>query len=66
MSNSIKLNIGCASRPLSGYVNIDLDTLEEIKEGAAVSAQSKMQAVVSALANVSGVKLRRTAHSLSL
>jgi len=27
----IKLNLGCASRPLSGYVNIDLDTLEEIK-----------------------------------
>tara|TARA_R110002153_G_scaffold20089_9_gene68306 strand:- start:6498 stop:7112 length:615 start_codon:yes stop_codon:yes gene_type:complete len=32
MSDEIKLNIGCASRPLSGYVNIDLDTLEEIKE----------------------------------
>ena len=32
MDNEIKLNIGCASRPLEGYVNIDLDTLEEIKE----------------------------------
>lgn len=28
---AIRLNLGCASRPLSGYVNIDLDTLEEIK-----------------------------------
>lgn len=27
----IKLNIGCASRPLLGYINIDLDTLEEMK-----------------------------------
>lgn len=27
----IKLNLGCASRPLSGYVNIDLDTIEEIR-----------------------------------
>lgn len=32
MENEIRLNIGCASRPLSGYVNIDLDTLEQIKE----------------------------------
>ncbi len=28
----IKLNIGCASRPLSAYVNIDMDSLEEIKK----------------------------------
>lgn len=27
----IKLNLGCASRPLPGFVNIDLDTLDEIK-----------------------------------
>ena len=27
----IKLNLGCASRPLDGYVNIDLDTIEEIR-----------------------------------
>src|SRR3990167_10551737 len=27
----IKLNIGCASRPLPNYVNIDLDSLETIK-----------------------------------
>lgn len=30
-TKKIKLNYGCASRPLKGYVNIDLDTLEEIK-----------------------------------
>lgn len=28
----IKLNLGCASRLLEGYVNIDQDTLEDIKE----------------------------------
>jgi predicted SAM-dependent methyltransferase len=28
----IKLNLGCASRPLEGYVNIDIDTIEEIRE----------------------------------
>jgi SAM-dependent methyltransferase len=28
----IKLNLGCASRPLLGYVNIDLDTIEEIRD----------------------------------
>ncbi|MFZ2951329.1 MAG: methyltransferase domain-containing protein [Desulfuromonadaceae bacterium] len=27
----IKLNIGCAGRPLPGYINIDMDTLDEIK-----------------------------------
>lgn len=30
-SKKIRLNLGCASRPLQGYVNIDLDTLDEIK-----------------------------------
>lgn len=28
----IKLNLGCASRPLQGYINIDLDTIEEMKQ----------------------------------
>jgi ubiquinone/menaquinone biosynthesis C-methylase UbiE len=28
----IKLNLGCASRPLEGYVNIDLDTREQMLE----------------------------------
>ncbi len=28
----IKLNLGCAGRPLPGYINIDLDSLEEIKK----------------------------------
>ena len=28
----IKLNLGCGGRPLSGYINIDLDTLEELKD----------------------------------
>jgi len=27
----IKLNLGCASRPLSGYINVDMDSLEDIK-----------------------------------
>jgi len=27
----IKLNLGCASRPLEGYVNIDMDSLEDMK-----------------------------------
>ncbi len=27
----VRLNLGCASRPLPGYINIDLDTLDEIK-----------------------------------
>lgn len=30
-AEDIKLNLGCASRPLPGYINIDLDTLEEMK-----------------------------------
>ena len=28
----IKLNLGCASRFLEGYINIDLDSIEEIKK----------------------------------
>lgn len=28
----IRLNLGCASRPMPGYINIDLDTVEEMKE----------------------------------
>jgi len=31
LPEDIKLNLGCASRLLPGYVNIDLDTLEEMK-----------------------------------
>ena len=30
-NNELKLNLGCASRPLPGYINIDLDTLDEMK-----------------------------------
>jgi ubiquinone/menaquinone biosynthesis C-methylase UbiE len=30
--SEIRLNLGCASRPLAGYVNIDVDTLEQIRE----------------------------------
>lgn len=30
-SEGIRLNLGCASRPLPGYINIDLDTVEEMK-----------------------------------
>ena len=29
--NEIRLNLGCASRLLSGYINVDLDSIEEIK-----------------------------------
>jgi predicted SAM-dependent methyltransferase len=32
VEKEIRLNLGCASRPLPGYINIDLDTLEEIRE----------------------------------
>jgi predicted SAM-dependent methyltransferase len=28
----IKLNIGCGGRPLKGYINVDMDTLEEIRD----------------------------------
>lgn len=27
----LRLNLGCAARPLEGYVNIDLDTIEQIR-----------------------------------
>ena len=27
----IKINLGCGGRPLPGYINIDLDTLDELK-----------------------------------
>jgi predicted SAM-dependent methyltransferase len=30
--SSIRLNLGCASRPIPGYINIDVDTLDEIKK----------------------------------
>jgi predicted SAM-dependent methyltransferase len=29
---AVRLNIGCASRPLPGYINVDMDSLEAIKE----------------------------------
>ena len=29
--SEIKLNIGCGGRPLEGYINIDMDTTEELK-----------------------------------
>jgi predicted SAM-dependent methyltransferase len=29
--NEIRLNLGCGGRPLPGYVNVDKDTLEELK-----------------------------------
>ena len=32
MSKALKLNLGCASRLLDGYVNIDLDSFERIKK----------------------------------
>lgn len=31
VKSECKLNLGCAGRPLSGYINIDLDTLDVIK-----------------------------------
>ena len=30
--NEIKLNLGCGGRPLQGYINIDMDSLETLKE----------------------------------
>ena len=27
----IKLNIGCASRPLNDYINIDMDSIDDIQ-----------------------------------
>ena len=32
MAEIIKLNLGCASRPLAGYINIDLDDLDALKK----------------------------------
>ena len=32
LNEDIKLNLGCASRPIQGYINIDLDTIDEMKE----------------------------------
>ncbi len=29
--NKVKLNLGCASRPLKGYLNIDLSTADELR-----------------------------------
>ena len=29
--NTLKLNLGCGGRPLSGFVNVDMDTLEQIR-----------------------------------
>lgn len=31
VESHLKLNLGCGGRPLSGYVNIDMDTLEEMR-----------------------------------
>jgi predicted SAM-dependent methyltransferase len=31
LPEDIRLNLGCASRPLPGYINIDLDSLEAMK-----------------------------------
>lgn len=30
-SKELKLNLGCAARPLPGFINIDLDNLEQLK-----------------------------------
>jgi len=32
VAETIKLNLGCASRPLAGYINIDLDDLDTLKK----------------------------------
>jgi predicted SAM-dependent methyltransferase len=29
---AIRLNLGCGSRPLTGYVNVDMDTLEQLRQ----------------------------------
>ena len=31
MPQVIRLNIGCAARPLPGYINVDMDSIEELK-----------------------------------
>lgn len=30
--NKVRLNLGCGGRPLSGYTNVDMDTLDQIKQ----------------------------------
>ncbi len=37
----IKINIGCGGRPLEGYENIDMDTLDEIKKRYPLNKYSK-------------------------
>ena len=32
MKKKIRLNLGCASRPLSNYINVDQDSLKTIKK----------------------------------
>jgi len=32
MSDKLKLNLGCASNPIEGYVNIDQDSLQDMKD----------------------------------
>lgn len=32
MQNTIRLNLGCGGRPLEGYVNVDMDDLDELKQ----------------------------------
>ncbi len=31
-ADEIRLNLGCGGRPLPGYINVDMDTLAELKE----------------------------------
>ena len=30
-SGEIRLNLGCGGRPLPGYINVDLDSLEALR-----------------------------------
>lgn len=32
MTESIRLNLGCGGRPLDGYINVDQDSIEEMKK----------------------------------